>query len=165
MSEVAATSPVPAGKAGKVPAGKASAVVPVAAPVDFVPVEVNTMITDGKNRFSADLIKGVAEMEKAKTAETLALADAAEQMFNQLLAAVLGTVAIGVVIALLLALRLPKAVTKPIDTLSAAAQELSMGNLEKPYDSGGVVEFTKLAEALDRLRLGQQVLVERLKKR
>jgi nitrate/nitrite-specific signal transduction histidine kinase len=53
---------------------------------------------------------------------------------------------------------------KPIDHLSAAAQEMSMGNLDKAFDSGGVVEFDKLAEALDRLRLGQQMMAERLRR-
>lgn len=152
--------------AGVSPAKKAAAVraEPVVASAAYLPEEVNGMIKAGKDRFSADLIKGVAAMDKAKTADTLALADVAEAIFNKLLLGVLVTVAIGIVIAILLAQRMPKAVMKPIDHLSAAAEEMSMGNLDKPYDSGGVVEFDKLAEALDRLRLGQQMMAERLRR-
>jgi methyl-accepting chemotaxis protein len=157
----------PAKKAAIVGPAKKPAVVraePVVAPVAYLPAEVNSMIKAGKDRFSADLIKGVEAMDKAKTADTLALADVAEAIFNKLLLGVLVTVAIGVVIAILLAQRLPKSVMKPIDHLSAAAQEMSMGNLDKAFDSGGVVEFDKLAEALDRLRLGQQMMAERLRR-
>jgi len=136
-----------------------------AAPVDYRPIEVNDMIKAGKDRFSADLMKGVATMDKAKTGTTLALADVAEKMFDQVLTGVLITVAIGVFVALLLSFSLPRTVTKTIDGLSNAAETMSMGNLEQAYDSGGVTEFGKLAEALNRMRLGQQALVERLQRR
>ena len=104
-------------------------------------------------------------MDKAKTGDPLALANVAEKMFNQVLVGVMITVAIGVVVALLLSVTLPRAVTRTIDGLSNAAQETSMGNLQQAYDSGGVSEFNKLVEALNRMRLGQQALVERLQKR
>lgn len=136
-----------------------------AAPVDYRPIEVNDMIKAGKDRFSADLMKGVATMDKAKTGTTLALADVAEKMFDQVLTGVLITVAIGVFVALLLSFSLPRTVTRTIDGLSNAAETMSMGNLEQAYDSGGVTEFGKLAEALNRMRLGQQALVERLQRR
>jgi methyl-accepting chemotaxis protein len=141
------------------------AAVQAPAPAAYRPVEVNEMIKAGKDRFSADLIKGVAAMNQAKTADTLALANVAEKMFNYVLTGVMITVAIGVVVALLLSISLPRTVTKTIDGLSVAATEMSMGNLQKAYDSGGVTEFGKLAEALNRMRLGQQALVERLQKR
>lgn len=136
-----------------------------AAPVDYRPIEVNDMIKAGKDRFSADLMKGVATLDKAKTGTTLALADVAEKMFDQVLTGVLITVAIGVFVALLLSFSLPRTVTRTIDGLSNAAETMSMGNLEQAYDSGGVTEFGKLAEALNRMRLGQQALVERLQRR
>lgn len=136
-----------------------------AAPVDYRPIEVNDMIKAGKDRFSADLMKGVATMDSAKTGTTLALADVAEKMFDQVLTGVLITVAIGVLVALLLSFSLPRTVTRTIGGLSNAAETMSMGNLEQAYDSGGVTEFDKLAEALNRMRLGQQALVERLQRR
>lgn len=154
-------------KADAVPSAKSGTVRPVeeAAPAAYRSVEVNEMIKAGKDRFSAGLIKGVAAMDQTKTADTLALANVAEKMFDKVLTGVMITVVIGVIVALLLSISLPKTVTKTIDSLSIAAQEMSMGNLLKAYDSGGVTEFDKLAEALNRMRLGQQALVERLQKR
>jgi methyl-accepting chemotaxis protein len=104
-------------------------------------------------------------MSQAKAAETLALAGVAENMFDKVLAGVMVSVVIGVIVALLLSLSLPQVVRKSIDGLASAAEEMSMGNLQKEYDSGGVTEFSRLAEALNRMRLGQLALVERLQKR
>lgn len=149
------------------PGLKTAVVTPIehVAPVEYRPIELNDMIKAGKDRFSADLIKGVATMDKAKTGATLALADVAEEMFDQVLTGVMITVAVGVLVALLLSFSLPRTVTKTIDGLSNAAEKMSMGNLDQAYESGGVTEFDKLTEALNRMRLGQQALVERLQKR
>lgn len=127
--------------------------------------EANEMIKAGKDRFSADLIKGVTAMSQAKTTDTLALADVAQKLFSKLLIGVMLTVIIGAIVALSLSILLPRMVTKTIDGLSSAAKEMSMGNLKNEYNSGGVSEFTQLAEALNRMRLGQLALVERLQKR
>ncbi len=135
------------------------------APAEYRSTEVNDMIKAGKDRFSADLIKGIATMDKAKTGETLALAKVAEKMFDQVLIGVLITVAIGVVVALALSVSLPRAVSRTIASLSSAAEKMSKGNLKEAYDSGGVTEFDTLAQALNRMRLGQEAMMERLQKR
>lgn len=131
----------------------------------YTPVEVNGMIKAGKERFSTDLIKGVAAMSKVKTADTLDLAKIANNTFSNLMTGVMVTVSIGVFVALMLSFNLPRMVTNSINGLSVAAEEMSMGNLNREYDAGGVAEFKKLAEALNRMRLGQLALVERLKAR
>jgi methyl-accepting chemotaxis protein len=154
------------------PAAPASAVkgaAPVAAPAEAVvamlsPVEVNGMITAGKDRFSGVLIKGVAEMATEKTKQTLALSAVAESGFNQLLVAVLVTVAIGILIAMALMFTLPKAVTGPLETLTASVDNMSKGNLDAKVDSGGIAEFEGLSKALERMRLGQQALVARMRR-
>jgi HAMP domain-containing protein len=150
-----------------VPAVKGAA--PAAAPAEAVvamlsPVEVNGMITAGKDRFSGVLIKGVAEMASEKTKQTLALSEVAENGFNQLLVAVLVTVAIGVLIAIALMFTLPKAVTGPLEALTASVDNMSKGNLDAKVDSGGIAEFEGLSKALERMRLGQQALVARMRR-
>jgi HAMP domain-containing protein len=150
-----------------VPAVKGAA--PVAAPTEAAvamlsPVEVNGMITAGKDRFSGVLIKGVAEMAAEKTKQTLALSEVAENGFNQLLAAVMATVAIGVLIAMALMFTLPKAVTGPLEALTASVDNMSKGNLDAKVDAGGIVEFEGLSKALERMRLGQQALVARMRR-
>lgn len=131
----------------------------------YRPDEVNDMIKAGKDRFSAGLIKGVAAMSEVKTKDTLALAGVAQNLFSNLFVGVMFTVFIGALVAVSLGVILPRMVTKTIGSLSAAAKEMSMGNLKNEYSSGGVTEFTQLAEALNRMRLAQLALVERLQKR
>jgi HAMP domain-containing protein len=128
------------------------------------PVEANSMISAGKDRFSGVLIKGVAEMSVEKTKQTLALAEVASDGFSRLLYGVLGTVLIGVLIAMGLMFTLPKTVTGPLAVLTAAVDGISKGNVDKKMESTGIAEFEGLAAALERLRLGQQALVARLRR-
>jgi HAMP domain-containing protein len=160
-AEATPTAPVPAAGLTKV---VAPAVAPAEAVAMFSPVEVNSMITAGKDRFSGVLIKGVAEMSGEKTKQTLALAERASDGFKQLLIAVLLTVLVGVLIALGLMWTLPKAVTGPLEQLTASVDNISKGNLEAKVDSGGIAEFQGLAKALERMRLGQQALVARMRR-
>jgi HAMP domain-containing protein len=166
-AKVAAVATVAAAPVAPAPVAKGAAPV-VAAPAEAVamlsPVEVNGMITAGKDRFSGVLIKGVAEMTAEKTKQTLALSAVAESGFNQLLTAVLATVAIGVLIAMALMFTLPKAVTGPLAILSASVDNMSKGNLDTKVDSGGIAEFEGLSKALERMRLGQQALVARMRR-
>ncbi|MBS7806231.1 HAMP domain-containing protein [Variovorax sp. PCZ-1] len=161
----AAAAPAPTAPAAKAvaaaPAAAASAPAPV---VMFAPTEVNTMITAGKDRLSGVLIKGVSEMSAEKTKQTLALSEVAAGGFNQVFAGVMLTVAIGIVIALLLMINLPKAVTKPLANLTAAVDDMSKGSLDKKIDAGNVAEFAGLATALERMRVGQQALVARMRR-
>jgi methyl-accepting chemotaxis protein len=160
-AEATPTVPVPATGLTKV---VAPAVAPAEAVAMFSPVEVNSMITAGKDRFSGVLIKGVAEMSGEKTKQTLALAERASDGFKQLLVAVLLTVLVGVLIALGLMWTLPKAVMGPLEQLTASVDNISKGNLEAKVDSGGIAEFQGLAKALERMRLGQQALVARMRR-
>ena len=160
VAQSAATpEPAPAAK------GAAPAAAPAApAVVMFAPPEVNTMITAGKDRFSGVLIKGVSEMSAEKTKQTLALSEVAAGGFNQVFAGVMFTVAIGVVIALILMVTLPKAVTEPLAQLTASVDDLSKGQLDKKVEAGQVAEFAGLATALERMRVGQQALVARMRR-
>lgn len=137
---------------------------PAPAPTGIGPIEANVMIAAGKDRFSGELIKGVTEMLKDKTAQTLALGDVAASGFAKMLTAVLATVAVGVLIAVGLMLTLPKSVTAPLATLTASVDAISKGSLDTKVDSGGIVEFDGLAKALERLRLGQQAMVARMRR-
>ncbi|HLB16011.1 MAG TPA: HAMP domain-containing protein [Burkholderiales bacterium] len=52
---------------------------------------------------------------------------------------------------------------RPIESLAAAADELSKGQLDKRFSAEGVAEFVRLAEALERLRAAQQAFTARLR--
>ncbi len=144
----------------------ASAAAPVAAPLAaYTAIELNEMIKPGKERFSNELVKGVEAMVALKTDDTLALAREAEMKFTQVLVGMISSAIAGVAVALLLSQRLPMTAIRPIESLSQAAHDMSLGDLSKEYDAGGVVEFEKLAQALNRMRVGHQALVDLLQKR
>lgn len=135
-----------------------------AAPSMLTPVQVNDMIKDGKNRFSDVLIKGVSAMSAEKTKATLALSDAANSSFDKLLQGVLLTVAVGVLLSIFLMLTLPKAVTSPLATLTESVDNISKGNLDIKVNASGIKEFDGISIALERMRLGQQALVARMRR-
>jgi methyl-accepting chemotaxis protein len=130
----------------------------------FSPIEVNTMITAGKDRLSGVLIKGVSEMSAAKSKSSLALVDVANDGFKRLLYGVLATVVMGSLLAAWLMGKLPKAVSGPIDALTKSVDDMTKGNLEQKV-SANVSEFSGLATALERMRVSQQALVARMRAR
>lgn len=138
-----------------------SATAPVSA---FTSVQVNDMIADGKNRFSQVLIKGVSDMSEEKTKATLALSDVANASFEKLLTGILMTVAVGVLLSVFLMLTLPKSVTTPIAALTKSIEDMSKGNLEAKVEAGKIKEFEGITYALERMRLGQQALITRLRR-
>ena len=129
----------------------------------FGPTEVNDMIKEGKDRFSASLIKGVSELQIEKTRETLALADVASTSFDRLLYGELITVALGISVALVLIVLLPGAVTAPVARLATAVDAMSRGQIDAPLEVGKISEFATLEKSLERMRLAQQAMVSRLR--
>ena len=127
--------------------------------------EVNTMIGKGKDRLSQVLIKGVAEMSKAKSAEILTLPEIAASGFQQLLLAVLLSVVVGILIALFLILTLPKLVMRPIQALTTQVDSISRGNFQTEIDHKKTVkEFDNLVQAIGRMSMAQQMLLDRLRR-
>jgi methyl-accepting chemotaxis protein len=110
------------------------------------------------------LIKGVSAMSAEKTKATLALSDAANSSFDKLLQGVLLTVAVGVLLSIFLMFTLPKAVTNPLATLTASVDNISKGNLDIKVNASGIKEFDGISIALERMRLGQQALVARMRR-
>jgi HAMP domain-containing protein len=129
----------------------------------FGPTDVNDMIKDGKDRFSAGLIKGVTELQTEKSRETLSLSDVASKGFDRLIYGVLITAALGIVIALALIVLLPGTITGPVARLAAAVDAMSRGQLDTPLEAGNFSEFVTLEKSLERMRLAQQAMVSRLR--
>lgn len=140
---------------------------PVAAPAAsmFSPIEVNGMITAGKDRLSGVLIKGVAEMSAAKTKATLNLSEVTKSGFNKVWSGVMATVLLGFVIAGALALKLPASIAGPIAKLGAAVDRMSKGELDKAIDVAAPREFNGLTTAIERMRVAQNLLVQRMRSR
>lgn len=174
--KIAEPAPAVAPPAAPASAAKAAAATKAGAPAEpatpaaaattvatYTPAQVNTMIGAGKDRLSSVLIKGVSDMTALKNAQTLALAQVASDGFERVFLGVMVTVAVGILIALGLMVLLPAAVVRPIRALTEAVDQLSKGKLENKVDTVGVAEFDDLSVALERLRLGQQALLTRVR--
>ncbi len=133
--------------------------------VMYTPVEANVMITAGKDRLAAELIRGAAAMSKAKSEQTLALPAIAEKGFQNLLIGALVTVALGVLLTVYVIYTLPAAIKAPVQALTASVDAISKGNVGNPAASVGVQEFTTLEQGIERLRQSQKLMLERMGKK
>jgi methyl-accepting chemotaxis protein len=134
-----------------------------APPTPLTATEANDLIGAGKTRLSTVLIAGVAELEAAKTKQTLGLAGAVDAGFNQLTLYFVALTALGILIVLVLMITLPSAITKPIDALSDSIDKLSKGKANEAFEDIKTQEFAKISKSLERLRLSQYMLMERFK--
>ena len=137
---------------------------PVSSTRMLMPDEANDLIKAGKDRFSADLIKGVAETFTQKSQATLALTTVTNEGFNKMIYGVMATVLIGIAIGVYLLISLPKSVSEPIQTLTEMVDALSRGESAKPVASIKVQEFKNLSAAVERMRIAQELMLQRLKK-
>jgi methyl-accepting chemotaxis protein len=153
-----AASPTPTAKGAPAP------VAPVAV-AQYSPIEVNGMITAGKDRLSGVLIKGVSEMSDAKTKATLALPEVTKNAFNKLWTGIMISVIVGLLIAAALAMKLPAAIANPIRALGEAVDRMSKGDLEQAVNAEGPKEFSTLTAALERMRVAQRTLLQRMRSR
>jgi HAMP domain-containing protein len=145
----------------------AKAIPTVATPsvAQYSPIEVNGMITAGKDRLSGVLIKGVGEMSDAKTKATLALPEVTKNAFGTLWAGIMISVLAGLLIAGALAMKLPSAIAGPIRSLGDVVDRMSRGELDQPVNSAGPKEFSTLNTALERMRVAQRTLIQRMRTR
>ena len=128
----------------------------------FTPIEVNGMIGPGKDRFSAELIAGVAKLSKAKTEQLLNLPQVAAAGFDKLLFGAIGLALLGAALGVALIVTLPAAVQQPIAELTKVVDGISKGAVATAAKSVGVAEFTSLEQGLERLRQGQKLMLERM---
>lgn len=126
--------------------------------------EVNARIKAGKDRF-ANLLNGAVKMESRKAKEAFESSRLVKENFERLDLMLLGTVVAGVLLVAFLVLTLPRAITAPIASLVHAADTMSKGKLEYSIDSAGITEFQMLERALERMRITQLAMLERMRRK
>jgi methyl-accepting chemotaxis protein len=126
--------------------------------------EVNAQIRMGKDRF-ANLLKGAVKMEGVKAKEAVASSQVVNENFERLDNLLLATVVAGVVLVAFLVLTLPRAITAPIESLVEAADTMSKGKLDQTIYSAGISEFEVLERALERMRVTQIAMMERMRRK
>lgn len=126
--------------------------------------EINGEIKLGKDRFAV-LLKGATQMEQRKAKEAAASAASISANFDTLETTLLYIVGGGVALVALLVFTLPGSITNPIDALVDAAESMSKGKLEDRIASAGISEFVNLEEALERMRITQLAMIERMRRK
>lgn len=122
----------------------------------------NTMIGKGKDRFRT-LLDGADKMKKTKSAESTALSASILESFKTVAWIQLAVMVFGLALTIALIFWLPRAIARPIDALVGSAEKLSKGNLEEKFSAAGVSEFEGLASALERMRVTQMAMIDRLR--
>ncbi len=123
--------------------------------------EANVAIQAGKNAFR-ELLNGAKKGGEVKYGEALVTIEELAANSSLMRLVVLGVCAANVVIAFLLLLLIPRSITKPIASLSEAARRMSKGQLGEAVPTPRVSEFVELGRTLERLRISQKTLIDRL---
>lgn len=128
-------------------------------------LEANAAIAEAKNKFRVYL-KGTSETLDRKTDESQALAAKISSRFDVIMLVGAGLAAAGCVLLMVLAVRVPRSIEVPISALAEAAEAMSKGSLEQPFElKFPVKEFKSLAGHLERMRIAQKGLLESLARR
>lgn len=122
----------------------------------------NDMIAPGKNRFK-EVLDGAQALRKEKAVESAQSVIEISTIFNYATMATFGVFFLGLVVAIYLIYSLPRTVTNTIQKFVEIADKMSKGDLKQVIQSEGVVEFEALSKALERLRVAQAGLLEKLR--
>jgi methyl-accepting chemotaxis protein len=139
------------------------AAVPVAEPAGATKI-ANGMIGAGKDKFR-DLLDGADKMRKAKIAESRSSVAEINSAFSNTSLISLAIFVLGVAIAIYLMISVPSSVKKPIGEFVLIADAISKGDTKQMIHATSASEFEGLAKALERLRVAQAGMVDRLRSR
>ena len=77
----------------------------------------------------------------------------------------IGFAAAGLLLAGGLLATIPGSITRPLESLIESADKMSLGDLGKKFEAGGVRDFERLAASLERMRVTMEAMIVRLKAR
>lgn len=125
------------------------------------PISANAEIRDAKNEFRTYL-SGTAKMGKDKLADAKQYAAQIDDNFKLLHMVMFATSAAGIVLLITLLQLIPRSIAKPVKELTEAATQMSKGNLNSKINTSKIKEFKALSETLERMRMSQKTLIERM---
>jgi len=128
-------------------------------------IRANEELRRTVDRFNSELIDGAARMARSRTEES---AEAYRRIRGnfEVVDYVNAALAIaGLVLAAALLMTIPGSITRPLQSLIESADKMSLGDLGKKFDAGGVRDFEKLAASLERMRVTMEAMIVRLKAR
>ncbi len=125
------------------------------------PISANAAIRDAKNEFRTYL-GGTDKMGKEKLAEAKNFAKEIDGDFNMLYMIISATSAAGIVLLISLLQLIPRSIAKPVKELTEAATLMSKGDLNQQINPSTIKEFKTLSETLERMRMSQKALIDRM---
>lgn len=125
-------------------------------------LNANSAIQDAKNKFKV-LLKGASVGGAKKYESARVSAREIEDNFSIVNKVIFVAAGASVVLVVLLLVVVPPAVSKPIAQLTRAAEVMSTGNLSSPVPKIGGAEFRGLRDTLERMRISQKTLMQRMK--
>jgi methyl-accepting chemotaxis protein len=132
-----------------------------AAPPASLTIDLNTAIGPGKDRFRT-LLSGAQKMREAKEKSSKEIASQIESGFRTQSIVALVLTLLGFAVGALMIRTVMKSVTSPLTALTAATEKISKGLAEQSIASSGIEEYSPLEAALERLRVAQKAMVERM---
>ena len=129
------------------------------------PVLANSAIRDAKNRFRV-VLHGAAEGGRTRYQHARENVERIETNNDNAIIAVGAAVAISIAFALFLLLAMPRSIARSVGLLSDAAESMSRGKIDLtiPVERTNR-EFRGLAQTLERMRVSQKVLMDRMRSR
>lgn len=128
-------------------------------------VRANKEMQAAVERFDRELVDGAAKMAQSRAAESNEANVRIRSNFDVVELANAGFAFAGLVLAGVLLLTVPRSITRPLESLVESADKMSLGDLGKKFEAGGVHEFEALAASLERMRVTMEAMIVRLKAR
>jgi methyl-accepting chemotaxis protein len=132
-----------------------------AAPPASLTIDLNTAIGPGKDRFRT-LLNGAQKMREAKEKQSKDISDEIESAFRMQNIVALVLTLLGLVVGTLMIRAVMSSVTSPLTALTNATEKISKGLAEQSIATSGIAEYTPLETALERLRVAQKAMLERM---
>ena len=121
----------------------------------------NSEIRQAKNEFRS-FLEGTDGLGKEKLAQSTRIAGQIEANFDLLYKFIFVTSAAGILLLMALLQFVPRSISRPVKELTDAATLMSKGDLNKRIEPSEIQEFRSLSETLERMRVSQKALIERM---
>ena len=124
-------------------------------------ISANAEIRDAKNAFRTYL-DGTDKLGKEKLTEAKGFANEIDDDFKMLYYIMFITSAAGIILLITLLQLIPRSIARPVTELTEAATLMSKGDLNHKIVPSKIKEFRTLSETLERMRVSQKTLIDRM---
>lgn len=126
-------------------------------------LRTNEDLRPGVEHFNQVFIEGASQLARQRAGESAAAYERIRDNFDVVGYVDTGLSLAGIVLAALLLLTVPASITRPLASLVESADKMSLGDLSKKFEAGGVHDFERLAASLERMRITMEAMMARLK--